>query len=157
MFSSQQIVRTPTPASDDDDPLPTPTPLTFRLDQMAQTVPTIQEPIPSPDISFASPDSISLNFTSPEPSKKPKLGSFWSFAKRELFEDDYAHQESSTIDFIFSKKERVVNFLIVPFQVEKLVFFGYFICLDSFLYNFTILPLRIISSLFRLLLWPLCM
>jgi Eukaryotic membrane protein family len=46
------------------------------------------------------------------------------------------------------KTERILNFLNVPFQIEKLMVVGYLVCLDSFLYIFTILPLRIIIALF---------
>ena len=37
-----------------------------------------------------------------------------------------------------------------------MLFLGYFICLDSFLYNFTILPLRILLSLLALLHQGVC-
>ncbi|TPX78106.1 hypothetical protein CcCBS67573_g00620 [Chytriomyces confervae] len=45
------------------------------------------------------------------------------------------------------KKERIENFLAVPWEFEKLIFLGYLICLDSFLYIFTILPVRILIAL----------
>jgi hypothetical protein len=46
-----------------------------------------------------------------------------------------------------AKTDRVIKFFGVPFQLEKFMFLGYMICLDSFLYTFTILPLRIIIAL----------
>ncbi|GAA5843068.1 hypothetical protein JCM11251_002721 [Rhodosporidiobolus azoricus] len=49
------------------------------------------------------------------------------------------------------KSERVTNFLTVPKELEKIIIFGVFICLDSFLYTFTILPLRSLTALFTLL------
>ncbi|ORY54081.1 eukaryotic membrane protein family-domain-containing protein [Leucosporidium creatinivorum] len=49
------------------------------------------------------------------------------------------------------KSERVTNFLTVPGEVEKIILFGVIICLDSFLYTFTILPLRLITAFFHLL------
>jgi hypothetical protein len=71
------------------------------------------------------------------------------------------------------KSERVTNFLTVPRELEKvrnspshpphhgkataliqcgpkIIVFGVFICLDSFLYTFTILPLRAITALLQL-------
>lgn len=46
--------------------------------------------------------------------------------------------------------ERISNFFQVPEQIERIVFFGFFICLDSLLYIFTILPLRVLRHLVRL-------
>lgn len=39
------------------------------------------------------------------------------------------------------------NFLHVPYKVEELIEFGFFICLDSFLFVLTILPIRLVYSL----------
>ncbi|GAA6018374.1 hypothetical protein JCM10207_000824 [Rhodosporidiobolus poonsookiae] len=49
------------------------------------------------------------------------------------------------------KSERVTNFLTVPKELEKIIFFGTLICLDAFLYTFTILPLRAFWALLLLL------
>ncbi|GAA5885853.1 hypothetical protein JCM16303_000083 [Sporobolomyces ruberrimus] len=49
------------------------------------------------------------------------------------------------------KSERVTNFLTVPQELEKIILFGFIICLDSFLYTFTILPLRSLSALYTLI------
>ncbi|KZT43662.1 DUF747-domain-containing protein [Sistotremastrum suecicum HHB10207 ss-3] len=69
--------------------------------------------------------------------------SLWDYLKAELLSSDYdAHQEY--------KWERVSNFLSVPFAVEKTVLFGAILCLDSFLYMFTILPIRFLLALTRL-------
>lgn len=64
------------------------------------------------------------------------------------------------------KTERITNFLAVPFAVERVhriitlhrqldniaqcIVFGFVICLDSFLYTFTILPLRFAYAAMRL-------
>ncbi|KAI5480656.1 protein of membrane protein,Tapt1/CMV receptor family [Pseudohyphozyma bogoriensis] len=50
------------------------------------------------------------------------------------------------------KGERVTNFLTVPGEVEKIILFGFIICLDSFLYTFTILPLRVFNALYHFVL-----
>ncbi|KAM0786165.1 hypothetical protein ACM66B_006972 [Microbotryomycetes sp. NB124-2] len=44
------------------------------------------------------------------------------------------------------KSERVTNFLTVPKELERIICFGVLICLDSFLYTFTILPLRVATA-----------
>lgn len=38
----------------------------------------------------------------------------------------------------------------------QLMIFGYFLCLDAFLYVFTLLPLRVLLALVRLLTLPCC-
>lgn len=43
-------------------------------------------------------------------------------------------------------QERVQNFLVVPLKLEQLFVFGVFLALDSFLYVFTYLPLRILFA-----------
>ncbi|DAZ93612.1 TPA: hypothetical protein N0F65_003662 [Lagenidium giganteum] len=43
-------------------------------------------------------------------------------------------------------QERVQNFLAVPYRLEQLFVFGIFLALDSFLYVFTYLPLRILFA-----------
>lgn len=44
----------------------------------------------------------------------------------------------------------IINFLDVPFKVEELIVFGFFVCLDSFLFVLTFLPIRVICSIFTL-------
>lgn len=48
-------------------------------------------------------------------------------------------------------RERIANFLAVPLAVEKITLFGALLCLDGFLYNFTVLPLRAAFALYRLI------
>lgn len=50
-----------------------------------------------------------------------------------------------------SHRERIANFLAVPLAVEKTTLFGALLCLDGFLYNFTILPIRSTFALVRIL------
>ncbi|KAL1921773.1 uncharacterized protein VTP21DRAFT_10415 [Calcarisporiella thermophila] len=66
--------------------------------------------------------------------------SLWDYLRYELTASDFdATQEL--------KRERITNFMAVPRALDKLIFFGYFICLDSFLYTFTILPARFAIAL----------
>jgi len=46
-------------------------------------------------------------------------------------------------------KLQVYMFLIVPAEVERLMGYGFFQCMDAFLYLLTILPLRVAYSLGR--------
>ncbi|KAH8705051.1 eukaryotic membrane protein family-domain-containing protein [Talaromyces proteolyticus] len=49
------------------------------------------------------------------------------------------------------KIERLLNFLLLPPALEQVLWFGALACLDSWLYSFTILPLRFIKALYILL------
>ncbi|XP_058156623.1 transmembrane anterior posterior transformation protein 1 homolog [Dasypus novemcinctus] len=52
------------------------------------------------------------------------------------------------------RRERVYTCLRIPRELEKLMIFGIFLCLDAFLYVFTLLPLRVFLALFRLFTLP---
>ncbi|KAK7692658.1 hypothetical protein QCA50_004291 [Cerrena zonata] len=76
--------------------------------------------------------------TSPDPPF-----SLWDYLREELLATDFdSHQEL--------KWERVSNFLSMPYALEKIFLFGFILCFDSFLYTFTILPIRFILALSRL-------
>ncbi|KAJ3285938.1 hypothetical protein HDU79_006931 [Rhizoclosmatium sp. JEL0117] len=68
----------------------------------------------------------------------------WDYIKGQLLSSEYSNDNP---DYMNAKKERIENFLAVPLEFEKLMFLGYLICLDSFLYVFTILPARILIAL----------
>ncbi|KAI8384826.1 eukaryotic membrane protein family-domain-containing protein [Radiomyces spectabilis] len=68
--------------------------------------------------------------------------SFWDYLRDELTVSDFDSAQEL-------KRERVTNFLAVPGAVEKLMVFGFVVCLDSFLYTFTILPLRFCLALYN--------
>ncbi|KAH8816044.1 eukaryotic membrane protein family-domain-containing protein [Xylogone sp. PMI_703] len=56
--------------------------------------------------------------------------------------------ESSEVKF-----ERLLNFLLLPPQLEQVLYFGTLTCLDAWLYTFTILPLRFLKALGILIKW----
>ena len=62
----------------------------------------------------------------------------------------YIHR-SFTSEFPYEssrvKLERLLNFLLLPPQLEQVLGFGALACLDSWLYSFTILPLRFLKAL----------
>ncbi|KAF7199288.1 transmembrane anterior posterior transformation protein 1 homolog isoform X1 [Nothobranchius furzeri] len=54
------------------------------------------------------------------------------------------------------RREKVYTCLRIPKELEKLMTFGFFLCLDTFLYVFTLLPLRVVLALLRLVAVPCC-
>ncbi|WWD16768.1 hypothetical protein CI109_101200 [Kwoniella shandongensis] len=77
-------------------------------------------------------------------SKTEVLG-IWDLLKDEMGAEDW---DGWIVD---GKWERISNFLAVPLAVEKTTFFGALLCLDGFLYNFTVLPIRSIFALTRII------
>lgn len=79
---------------------------------------------------------------SQEPQQHQPLFSLWDYLREELLATDFdSHQEL--------KWERVSNFLSIPLAMEKIIGFGFILCLDSFLYTFTILPIRFALATIR--------
>ena len=87
--------------------------------------------------------------------------SLWDYLREELLVTDFdSHQEL--------KWDRVSNFLSIPIAIEKvsafgtlrlkvsiypsrkIVLFGFILCFDSFLYTFTVQPIRFALALWRL-------
>ncbi|TID20657.1 DUF747-domain-containing protein [Venturia nashicola] len=60
---------------------------------------------------------------------------------------DYQYEDSSI------KFERLLNFISLPFQLERILQFGAWACFDAWLYTFTILPLRFVKALLILIEW----
>lgn len=56
--------------------------------------------------------------------------------------------EASKIKF-----ERLLNFLLLPPQLEQVLYFGSLACLDAWVYTFTILPLRFFKAAAILIQW----
>ncbi|QRW24996.1 hypothetical protein RhiXN_06945 [Rhizoctonia solani] len=84
----------------------------------------------------------------------PVLGAtipeFSATARPESVDPSFASQSAK---FRFTpelKWERVSNFLNIPIAIEKIVGFGYILCLDSFLHTFTIQPIRFFLAACRL-------
>ena len=46
--------------------------------------------------------------------------------------------------------DNITNFLTVPFKIERMVIFGFFVCMDAFSYTLTYLPVRLFYSLYLL-------
>ena len=99
------------------------------------------------------------NLEGPEPSPMPRTIpvpplSVSTYLQLELSAERpsplYIHR-SVTSDFPYEssrvKIERLKNFLLLPPQLERLLWFGALACLDAWLFSFTILPLRFIKAL----------
>ncbi|KAI5889612.1 DUF747-domain-containing protein [Schizophyllum commune H4-8] len=104
-------------------------------------------PTPIPATSPVGPESPGDIPMSPSYSMLPHESSapfsIWDYLREELLATDFdSHQEM--------KWERVSNFLSIPIAIEKLLGFGFILCFDSFLYTFTILPIRATLAFFRL-------
>ncbi|KAL2354883.1 eukaryotic membrane protein family-domain-containing protein [Cryomyces antarcticus] len=106
--------------------------------------PPLQEPIaspmpssmPLPPMSISTYLQLELSFDRPSP----------LYIHRSVASD--FPYESSKIKF-----ERLLNFLLLPPQVEQILWFGSLACLDAWLYTFTILPLRFFKALWLLFQW----
>ncbi|CAG8560665.1 11308_t:CDS:10 [Paraglomus brasilianum] len=72
-------------------------------------------------------------------SNKSTLSRLWVLFKEEITASDSEHGHDAIA-------ERVTNFLEIPRALEELMVFGLTVCLDSFLYTLTILPLRFIIA-----------
>jgi Eukaryotic membrane protein family len=120
----------------------TPTPLRFedgrpgglQASMMEDSIPSpMPKTIPLPPMSL--PTYLQLELSSHRPSPL------------------YIHR-SVTSDFPYEssrvKVERLLNFLLLPPQLEQVLWFGTFACLDAWLYTFTILPLRLVKSFYIL-------
>jgi Eukaryotic membrane protein family len=121
---------------------PTPTPLRFEDGRLAGARSSFTEDrmpspmpktIPLPPMSL--PTYLQLELSSHRPSPL------------------YIHR-SVTSDFPYEssrvKIERLLNFLLLPPELEQVLWFGALACLDAWLYTFTILPLRLLKSFYIL-------
>ena len=119
---------------------PKPTIAPLRLDDMkaGSRIAAVEEPQPSPMPQsipvppFSLPTYLQLELSSHRPSPL------------------YIHR-SVTSDFPYEsshiKIERLQNFLLLPPQLEQVLWFGALACLDTWLFSFTILPLRFLKAL----------
>ncbi|CAH7675769.1 eukaryotic membrane protein family-domain-containing protein, partial [Phakopsora pachyrhizi] len=76
--------------------------------------------------------------------------SLWDHLKYEVY---IGNDDEGIPEFISSnhlRSERITNFLNVPTLIKKMIIFGFFICLDSFLLVLTILPIKFFFSLYKL-------
>ena len=126
----------------------TPLPLLFDEGRVLDAAATIENPEPSP-----MPQSIPL----PPRSLPTHLQLELSSQRPSPL---YIHR-SATSDYPYEssrmKTDRLMNFLVLPPQLEQILWFGTLACLDAWLYSFTILPLRFLKALSILIgFWGRC-
>lgn len=125
---------------DSNPPTPTHTPTTTHLLKSAASIPSASFP-PLPlqtyfSLTLASPTSHAPPSTFHSPQKPgPTQSNTHNLPQ-------HHPDDSSAIAF-----ERITNFLILPGKLEGVLWFGMLACLDSWLYMFTILPLRFVRAL----------
>ena len=76
--------------------------------------------------------------------------SILNYIKTEMLGEGMTPATPKSIRSIQQTDARMEEFLRVPFNLEKLLFFGLAICFDSYLYVLTFLPLKFLWSIFRL-------
>ncbi|KAE9411541.1 DUF747-domain-containing protein [Gymnopus androsaceus JB14] len=106
-------------------------------------VPLTYASLPPTPISRSPSPPIPLSPVSPRHSEFISLQQQPEVPEELLATDFDSHQEL--------KWERVSNFLSIPLAMEKIIGFGFILCLDSFLYTFTVLPIRTAIAFFRLI------
>ncbi|KAG8971761.1 hypothetical protein FRC05_010828 [Tulasnella sp. 425] len=88
------------------------------------------------------PEDIPPGFHDVKVTREAPPFSLWEYLREELLAADFdSHQEL--------KWERVSNFLHIPLGIEKILSFGFILCLDTFLYTFTIMPIRATVATYR--------
>ncbi|OQR82328.1 hypothetical protein ACHHYP_16223 [Achlya hypogyna] len=114
-----------------------------------------EPPLMPPPLARRSP---SMGGPSPSPSPSPSR----STSPRAKLSLQQPVQRALLVDFLYREvfgimeikesegphnQQRVVNFLKSFVEIEKLVLYGLLLCIDSFIYVFTYLPLRILLAL----------
>ncbi|XP_062856059.1 transmembrane anterior posterior transformation protein 1 homolog [Trichomycterus rosablanca] len=84
---------------------------------------------------------------------EPEEASLLSFMCTELTRGYFLEHNGAKYT---EQRERVYTCMRIPKELEKLMMFGSFLCLDAFLYVFTLLPLRTLLAFLRLLTVPCC-
>lgn len=119
----------------------TPTPLSLEKAMSTPKSPGFDGSMPSPMPSTGLPApswSLSTYLQLELSMDEPTTTIYRSNASKKIY-------ESSAI-----KIERLQNFLLLPPQLEQVLWFGSLACLDAWLYSFTILPLRFLKALYIL-------
>ncbi|XP_060565743.1 transmembrane anterior posterior transformation protein 1 homolog [Ruditapes philippinarum] len=80
-----------------------------------------------------------------------KSMSVWSYFTSELTRGYLLEREEEKYA---QKRERVYTFMKTPRELEKFSIYGFFQCLDAFLFIFTFLPLRILLAVLKIFTLP---
>ncbi|KAJ2737083.1 hypothetical protein IW152_000346 [Coemansia sp. BCRC 34962] len=113
-------------------------------------LPTVQESVDSSKLdSFVLSGPPSLRPSSE--STEAAIPAVYLDGAASLWDQYVAEIESSEFDpNIHLKRQRVSQFMRVPWHVEKLLWFGIAICFDALIYVFSILPAKFVRALLQL-------
>ena len=73
--------------------------------------------------------------------------SLWSYLYTELTRGYYLENDEAKFA---EKRQRVYAFMKIPRELEKFMAYGFFQCVDAFLYMFTFLPVRFLMAILKL-------
>ncbi|KAL0224528.1 hypothetical protein P9112_003918 [Eukaryota sp. TZLM1-RC] len=106
-------------------------------------------PIPfKPTVTSISEEHLSSDDESPSFKPPSKISLLKQFL---LHQSKAGFHEHDTVEQYNERKRKLKSFTHIPFHLERFILFGLLICLDVFLYMFTILPLRIFTWCFSFL------
>lgn len=98
-------------------------------------------------------DILSSDEEEEEEDENEVIPSLQSFIKGDVLGIDdlsFSGKCNKEEDLYITPRQSVYTFFEVPRQLERLILYGIWICLDSFLFFFTFLPLRILISMIHL-------
>lgn len=113
--------------------------------QPTSTSTTITTPSALPPLPFQS--YLSLALSSPTSASFPDTPSTNDDASTQRAGPVYGKPPHHSDDSAEIAMERIMNFFLLPPKLEAALVFGVFACLDSWLYIFTILPLRFLKAI----------
>ncbi|ESO08888.1 hypothetical protein HELRODRAFT_186784 [Helobdella robusta] len=94
--------------------------------------------------------TISSSTSSPMSGKKKpqrcKRLSLWEYLSYEVTRNYWLENDEAKFQ---ERRKRVYSFIKIPKELEKFMIYGFFQCLDAFLFIFTFLPLRILKSFIK--------
>jgi len=82
---------------------------------------------------------------------KKKKVSFLQYYFKEI---THGHFMDKNDPRYLGRRERVYTFLKQPFEIEKVMIYGWLLCLDVLLYTFTFLPFRVLYAILRIISFP---
>ncbi|KAJ2746992.1 hypothetical protein GGI20_000888 [Coemansia sp. BCRC 34301] len=120
-----------------------------RGDTLGDSLPPITQTLPGNSESFVLSDPPSLRPSSE--SNEVAIPAVYLDGAASLWDQYVAELESSEFDpNIHLKRQRVSQFMRVPWHVEKLLWFGIAICFDALVYVFSIMPAKFVRALLQL-------
>ena len=105
---------------------------------------------PKPAHSLHPTDPSNSSTTMQNSKKNQNPISLWSYVSSEISRG-YLLEADEVEEIYKAKRSGLYEFSKIPRELEKLLFLGFFVCLDTFLFVFTLLPARVFFALFKLI------